>query len=321
MGIRKQYEVLSRRGFMTKAVRVTAGLALSGGMSTVAATRQQAKTRLAQPIQNLGVQLFTLREWLNRDFEGALRWLADNRYQELEFAGYFGRSADDIRSLMGELDLRAPSAHISPPEAGGNIDPFKLSPEEMMKLVAQVFAPDQLRRRVEESLPIAKALNHKYLVLPILPPSLMQSLNDIKIVAKGIQHAGQLCAQEGLALAYHNHDFELQPLDGEYGALDILLQETDDTELVLELDIYWVVNAGRDPLEYFMRYANRIPCCHIKDRNGNGEIVDPGQGTLALDSIVAAARRSGTHHFFVEHDHTVDPKATLGNAALFLTAP
>ena len=112
----------------------------------------------------------------------------------------------------------------------------------------------------------------------------------------------------GLRLAYHNHDNAFHPLPRGDIPYDILLAECDPKFVKMELDLYWITKAGRDPLEYFAKWPGRFPLVHVKDMAGNGAITAVGQGRIDWPRIFEKRREAGVEHFFVEYD---DPRAPI----------
>jgi sugar phosphate isomerase/epimerase len=133
-------------------------------------------------------------------------------------------------------------------------------------------------------------------------------LDDYKRVAQKANEAGVLCKQAGLKLAYHNHDFEFIKFGNQTG-YDILLQETDKKLVDFELDLYWVVRSGNDPLQLFKANPGRFKMWHVKDMDKskvewNTEI---GEGSINFKAIFAEAKLSGMQHFFVEQETNYSP--------------
>ena len=102
--------------------------------------------------------------------------------------------------------------------------------------------------------------------------------------------------------------------------LDILLNETDSSLVDFEMDLYWVVFGGGDPLDFFKRYPKRFKLLHVKDSAGppDNKMVDVGKGTIDFRSIFARAEKAEVRHYFVEHDNPADPIATLRNSYNYL---
>ena len=118
------------------------------------------------------------------------------------------------------------------------------------------------------------------------------------------------CKQAGMRFAYHNHDFEFMPLEGEV-PYDIILRQTDPETVFLELDLYWASKAGQDPVTLFENNPGRFPLWHVKDMAADGSIADVGDGVIDFPRIFSVADQAGLEHAFIEHDNTTHPQATL----------
>ncbi len=241
---------------------------------------QEASSVLSHP----GVQLYTLRTLLEDDFPGTLRQVAEIGYDEVEFAGLYERDPADIRTLLDEIGLRAPSGHV-PLEA--------------------------MQNDLDGTIEAAKTLGHEYLVVPYLTEDQRSSLDTYRALADTFNDLGARCQEAGLRFGYHNHDFEFETFGGEEPAYDVLLENTDPDLVSFELDLYWIAKAGRDPLDYFERYAGRFPLFHVKDMAEDGSLADVGSGTIDFARIFAQAEKAGLEHAFVEHDQPEDPLASI----------
>ena len=264
-----------RRSFLS-----TCGAALLG-----AACSRVGNMQGDQRLERVGLQLYTVRRDLGRDFEGTLTRIAEIGYREMEFAGYHGKSPTEVRALLTRLGLTAPSSHVG---------------------------LDVLRREVDSAIAAAKEVGHRYLVVPWLDASERKSLDDYRRIAEELNRIGEKVRAAGMQLGYHNHDFELVGIDGTV-PLDVMLEHTDPALVALELDLYWATKAGADPLTYFSRYPGRVQLVHVKDSAGAPEhrMVDVGQGTIDFATIFARGEPAGIRHAFVEHDDPTNPLETL----------
>ena len=264
-----------RRSFVS-----TLGAALLGAACSRVGTSQST-----QRLERVGVQLYTVRNDLARDFEGTLSRVAEIGYREVEFAGYHNRSPSDVRAILTRLGLTAPSAHI----------PL-----------------DQFRRNIDGAIADAKTVGHEYLVVPWLDPSQRRSIDDYRSLAEELNRFGEKVRAAGLRLGYHNHDFELGAMGGSV-PLDMLFDRTDPNLVVFELDLYWVTRGGADPLTYISRYPGRVHLVHVKDSAGAPEHrqVDVGKGTIDFGKILSRREQAGIRHAFVEMDEPTNALETL----------
>jgi sugar phosphate isomerase/epimerase len=217
------------------------------------------------------------------DLEGTLRRVAELGYDEVELAGLFGHDPQAVRQLLDELGLDPVASHVD------------------WEIIRE--APD---RAIEETL----ALGSRYLVLAWMPPSERSTLERWRGWVDRLNDVARACRDRGLRFAYHNHDFEFQPLEGRL-PFDLLLEGFDRDLVELEVDLYWLALAGREPGDLFDRYPGGYPLAHVKDMDRSDlSMADVGQGDLDFAATFAQADRAGLRHFFVEHDDTSDPWRT-----------
>lgn len=229
-----------------------------------------------------GIQLYTVRSLMAKDVAGTLDALARIGYREVEFAGLHGTSASAVRAMLDHLGLSAPASHV-----GLN---------ELRKDAAAVFAQ-------------SRALGNRYVVVPWIDAAERRTIAGYEAVADALNRFGTAARDAGLRLGYHNHDFELQPIEGRV-PYDVLLERTDPELVDMELDLFWLAKGGADPLAYFSRYPGRFVMAHVKDMAPDGAMVDVGRGTLDFARVFAAAEQAGLRHAFVEHDSPADPMAS-----------
>jgi sugar phosphate isomerase/epimerase len=245
-------------------------------------------------LKKVGLQLYSVRDLMKADLPGTLAKVAAIGYKEVEFAGYFGRTPAEIRQLLRKNRLSSPSTHI---------------------------AIDTLEKDSQKAFAEAKAVGHEWVVVPFVPTERRKTADDWKAIAGLLTKWGPEAKSAGLRLAYHNHDFELKPVNG-VRPLDMLLSQTDPSFVNFEMDLYWVVFGGGDPLDFFNRYPKRFPLVHVKDSSGppDNRMVDVGQGKIDFRAIFAASDKAGIKHYFVEHDQPADPIATIRNSYNYLHA-
>lgn len=244
---------------------------------------------LARPAIAPGIQLYTVRTLMAKDVAGTLESLSSLGYREVELAGLHGQTAGAMRALLDQHGLTSPSTHIGLPD---------------------------LRRDAQRVFADAHTLGNRYVVVPWLDPSERGTVAGYEKIAAELNEFGRAAQSAELQLGYHNHDFELQPIDGTV-PYDVLLASTDPALVVMELDLFWLAKAGGDSNAYFARYPGRFPMLHVKDMTAAGEMVDVGRGTLDFRRVFEQAEAAGIRHAFVEHDEPADP---LASARASLTA-
>jgi sugar phosphate isomerase/epimerase len=277
----------TRRNFL--ATLGVAALGIVGGdaaASTILAPRRKLK--------KVGLQLYTVRDLMKADMPGTLRRVAAIGYREVEFAGYFGRTPAQVRALLKQNGLTSPSTHIA----------------------LDILEKDSVRAFAD-----ARAIGHEWVTVPFIPENRRKTLDDWKRITELLGQLAPQAKAAGLRLAYHNHDFEIRPVDGQR-PLDYMLDHTDPSLIDFEMDVYWVVFGGGDPFDFFNRHPKRFKLVHVKDSAGppDNKMVDVGKGTIDFRAIFAASEKAGIRHYFVEHDQPADPIATIRNSYNYLHA-
>lgn len=255
---------------------------------------------VAKSIEKVGVQLYTVRGDLEKDFDGTLAKIARIGFKEVEFAGYFGRSPQDVRGTLTRHGLASPSAHVDYATVSGD--------------------------KWGEAIEAAGAIGHTYLVLAWLDESLRKQTDDWKRLADTFNRAGEASSKAGIQFAYHNHHFEFAPSGGQL-PYDILLASCDPNLVKMEMDLCWITVAGKDPLEYFSKYPGRFPLVHVKGFKGKPpaedgavpidrmlpDISDVGNGGDTIDwkRIFAKSDEAGIKHYLIEHDMPKAPFESL----------
>ncbi|HEX5580818.1 MAG TPA: sugar phosphate isomerase/epimerase [Gemmatimonadaceae bacterium] len=282
---------MDRRAFITAAGGVVAaGLAPLARVSAASHELREPRRR-----DVIGLQLYTVRREMAQDVERTLQRVAEMGYREVEFAGYFDHSPAEVRAMLARHGLRSPASHV----------PY-----------------ERIERDWAAALDEAAAVGHEWVVVPWLDAKRLTTVDDWRRVAERLGAAGVAARAAGLRLGYHNHDFEFRPVEGAEGRvpLDLLLADTDPESVDFELDLYWMVRAGHDPLAWYARHPGRFRLAHVKDSAGAPEhrMVDVGRGTIDFVRILPAAARAGTTHFFVEHDDPADPLASARASIAYL---
>ncbi len=251
-------------------------------------------------IDRVGLQLYTLRDLMKKDFDGTIAKVAQIGYKEVEFAGYYDRSPQDVRAILEKDGLTSPSTHVG---------------------------YDIVEKKWSEALDAAHTIGHTFVVCPWIDAKQRKTPDGWKRAAELFNHAGEAAQKAGIQFAYHNHAFEFEPSEALGGKLpyDFLLAETDPNLVKMEMDLCWITVGGQDPVKYFDRYPGRFPLVHVKDwttkgPGGNdyggatgaskkpGHMTDVGQGEIDFKRIFAQSGKAGIQHYFVEND---EPKSAF----------
>ncbi len=268
-------------------------------------------------LDRFGLQLSTLTPLLLADFPGTLRAVAAIGYRQVEFSamGFLGREVAEVQALLQETALEAPVGRISPvlpPEF------FTLDRPAQMRLFGERSGPAYLLDNVRAGIASARRLGQRDLVLPAMMPDQFATLSDVDRNIALMRQAGEICAAEGLRFGYHNHDWELKPIDGVV-PWERMIEETDPAQVTFQLDAYWVVKGGGDLQGYLQRYPGRFSSCHMKDIDEGGDFADVGDGTIDFPAFTRAAIAAGAQHFFVERDRPPQPMQSARRSYAYLS--
>ena len=238
----------------------------------------------------VGLQLYTVRQQLDTDFEGTLRKVAAIGYKQVQFSGFHNQPVPKIKQLIDQLDLKTAAGH---------------------------FSYDLLKSNLSQVNDDAHTLGMSYVVLSSVPDSFRHSIDGYKRAADFFNKTGEGCRKAGLHFGYHNHNRDFEKF-GDTIALDLMIQNTDPASVTFEMDCFWVTRAGYDPVAYMNKYPGRFPVLHIKDERKHypptvsgptpSEAFAPvGKGIIDWKRIFKAAPRGGMKYYFVEQDQTELP--------------
>lgn len=256
-------------------------------------------------VNNIGVQLYTVRDLMKDDFEGTIAKVAQIGYKNVEFAGYFGRTADQVKAVLTKNGLKAPSTHVQ---------------------------YDELDEKFPSVVEFSKTIGLEYIICPWIPEDLRKSPDIWKQAAEKFNKAGEKTKAAGMQFGYHNHWFEFLPTNGVL-PYDELLKLCDAKLVKMELDLAWISTTGTDPVKYFEKYPGRFPLVHVKDvktmpkvtQGGSqnfGDTVDlteVGSGVIDWKRIFAHADKAGIKYYIVEHDHPKQPLASIKTSYEYLS--
>ncbi len=253
-------------------------IALSAG--TLAATTLARAYPLGLP---LGMQLYSVRTMLPNDYAGTLKQVGALGYKEVEAAGFYDHSVEEVKAAMQAAGLSCVSAH---------------------------YPLGALKPKLDDSIAYAKALGLEYMVCSSAmhrDPAAGRgplTLDDWKWVADQFNQIGESFSSAGMKFAYHNHTPEFTPIDGTM-PWELLEKNTDPAKVSFEMDCGWVIVAGQDPIPYLKKYGKRIVMLHVKDFNVKKPPSVPlGTGGIDYKPIFAAAKGASIRHIFVEQEET-----------------
>ena len=243
-------------------------------------------------IAPLGIQLYTVRALMAKDPDATLAALAQIGYREVELAGLYGLSAVAMRAMLDKHHLDAVSSHVT-------LDAMR----------------DDWSRCVRD----AHTLGQRYLVCSWIDEG-ERTADGYARVATTFNALGERARDAGLQFCYHNGDYVHVALPNGLVPYELLLATCDLSLVQFEIDLYWMIAGGGDPIATFARYPGRFPMLHVKDRTLAGRMADVGAGAIDFPAIFAHARAAGVRHYFVEHDDPADALASARASYAYLSA-
>lgn len=273
------------------------------GVLGAAGLQAWAEGPLAWP-HPIGLQIYTVRDAYAKDPLGTLKRVRAAGYQEIELINLDSIPADTLKGYIQQTGLKAVSGHVPLPKDDNDWN---------------------------RTLGIAHTLGLSYLVIPF---AVYKTADEWKGLADKLDKLGRISKQHGIQLGYHNHIYEFRP-QGNTTGYKILLDNTDRSSLIMEMDLFWANYAHQDPLAWFRQYPGRFQMLHIKglkkhlppqDQNPyefpKGKFIpftEVGQGRINWRPIFAHVKEAGTKHIFVEQDRSdIDPFKAIAISEKYL---
>lgn len=253
----------------------------------------------------VGLQLYSIRDRMTEDMDAALKAVKEMGYDYVEFAGFYGHTAEEVKAILDKYELTAISVHQP-------IDPFLEDPDGIIEYF--------------------KTVGVKFAVIPWYEVEKFKGTEGWEKTVASFTAYGKALRENGIQLLYHNHDFEFNKFEEKY-LLDWLYEEIPAECLQPQIDTCWVHYAGEDPAEYMRKYSGRLEVLHLKDfeceKLGSGHVyalIDDngeekekpskeeagfrfrplGQGIQNFVEILAAAEETGVEYIIVEQDQCYD---------------
>lgn len=221
----------------------------------------------------IGLQLYSVRKDCEKDFFGVLRAVGDMGYDGVEFAGYYGRTARELRRMLEECGLTVAGAHVG---------------------IDNLLGP-----KLEETIAFHRELGNTFIVVPGLPKERTASRRAWEETADLFTGLAETLRVAGMRLGYHNHMVEFQELEG-VKPWDLLFDRTDD--VIMQLDTGNAMHGGGDPVHYLQKYPGRAVTVHLKEfSEGNDKVI--GEGKVDWPTVLELCETiGGTQWYIVEQE-------------------
>jgi sugar phosphate isomerase/epimerase len=267
------------------------------GAVTIAALAQRlAWANEVHKVDRIGIEAYTIRDLLDKDFDGTLEKIAAIGFKEIEF-GPTIKDPNKTRATLDRLGMTSPSG---------------------------AFAFEDMSRKWPEVLDHCQIMGHHYIVIGSIDGDLRNQPDGWQRGAEAFNRTGAVTSKSGILVMYHCHWREFVPMADGRVPYEILLKETDPRYVQMEMDLGWTNIGGADPLDWFARYPGRFPLVHVKDFRKlpdrkvvyggkfDGDQVIPdmteiGKGVIDWKRIFAHSEQAGIKHYYVEHDLAKDP--------------
>lgn len=277
--------MISRRKFIKTTSYVAAGSLL---------LPMACANRKLNGDKKIGVQVYSVRDALQKDFAGSMKQIADIGYSFVEAYGMdlegklFGMTPTEYKKIVNDLGMELISTH------------------------ATYFTPEQAPKIIAAS----HEAGIKYLIMPWLAEDMR---HDYSKIADNLNRVGELFRGSGIRFGYHNHNFEFIKEDNQV-PLEILLEGTQPDLVTFEADLYWVTKAGAKPMELLSKYPGRFSLLHVKDADKELNQTTVGSGIIDFETILNNKEVAGVEYYFVEDERTETPFENLKGSFTYLNA-
>ena len=264
----------SRRSFLKETAFAGAGALILPGFIRIPEFIRMPER--APKLKKVGVQLYSVRKEMMADAIGTLKKLGQIGYQEIESAqsekgNYYGLEPKEIKKILKDQGMTLRSGHT-------HID-----------------------KNWQKSIDEAAEAGQEYIICSVLP-SPGQTVGNYQKSADMFNQAGEQCKKSGIMFGYHNHASEFDTSEGK-ALYDVLLDNTQPGLVHMEMDLGWVIAAGKDPLAYFSKYPGRFPLWHLKDMSlTEKKSVEFGKGGVDIIGLMKQAKQAGMKYYFIEQE-------------------
>jgi sugar phosphate isomerase/epimerase len=246
----------------------------------------------------IGLQLYTIRDAMKNDVPGSLKKVSDIGYKYLELAGYsnrkfYGYQPVEFKKMVSDLGMEIISSHAG-------VDPKGITTDEVLSM-----AEDHAK------------VGARYCIQPYVDYEDRKSVAGYQKMVAEWNKVGKIMKESGLQFGYHNHNFEFDIVEGKIPYFDIFLAEMDPELITMEIDLFWTIKAGQNPIKIFRKYPGRFQLFHMKDmytreepffKTESKDFAPVGEGVINFKKILAAKKEAGLKYIIVEQDSTKDGK-------------
>lgn len=303
----------NRRDFIKKAGLLAASLPIMGTIGCKSETKDAAKSVASTvdkaidagfTLDEFGLQIWSVKDYMAKDAKGTLKTLGEYGYNTIEsFQGdqgiFWGMQPKEFSTFLGDNNLKMVSTHCDPQYA------------------LDLKKRDEFKKLVDD----ATSIGMKYLTNPYL--GFLKTTDDFKKATDGFNELGEICKSNGLMYCYHNHHYSFQQNDGVFPQ-DIMMKGTEGANVGFEMDIYWVVAAGQDPIAWLNKYPGRFEMSHVKDRYSDAIVAEIkekegasenfgvsascvlGTGKIDFNKVLTVAKKNGMKRYIVEQERYDD---------------
>lgn len=290
--------IRSRRDFLKLSAASAVGAFIITQNSCKSGRKPAAATAEVDPKSfNIGLQLYTVRDAMGADVSGSLQKVSDAGYKYVELAGYddgkfYNMDPGDFKKLVNDLGMEILSSHT--------------------QVEAQGITLDNAKKMAEDH----ALLGVKYCVQPWVVPEARTTIASYQKMVADWNKVGEIMKDHGIMFGYHNHNFEFDNVEGKIPYFDIFMTELDKNLVTMELDIFWTIKAGQNPIEIIKRYPGWFELFHLKDMytnevpffttDGVRDFAPVGEGVIDFKEILEVKDIAGMKYMIVEQDLSRD---------------
>lgn len=269
--------MITRRNFLKASAALAALSVVPNGFASSLAGKEKA----------IGLQLYSVRDDLTKDFDGTMKAVVDMGYKRLEAAGYrdgkfYGQTPAEMKKYVADLGAKMVSSHTG----SGLLEPGDTKGWDFWKKNAAD----------------TKEVGCKWIIQAGYPHQQLKTISDVKRLADQFNKCGEIAKANGLKFAFHNHVDEFHEMEGQI-PFDVMVENTDKDLVTFQIDTAQMVYGGFKCHEYVNKYPGRFANWHLKDAHPDGKgSTEMGKGIVDFESLFAVADKAGLEDYFVEQE-------------------